>query len=999
MIKSTYRWQLKSCLLLLLLAISWSGFSASPPENEKVVANPLAWTLTGRVVSNNGEPLPGVTVVVKGTPNGTATSTDGTFTLSVPETPGTMVVSFIGYSTQEIPFTGPGNFNIRLLEDAQALEEVVIIGYGTQRRQDLTGSVASVTEAEFVRGNVVTPEQLIVGKVAGVQITPGGAPGAGSRIRIRGGSSLSASNEPLVVIDGVPVDNTGIAGAANPLSFINPNDIASINILKDASATAIYGSRASNGVIIVTTKRGEAGQKLRVDVSSLASVSTIPRTIDVLSADEFRAAVNERGTATQVGLLGNANTDWQDLIYQTGISHDHNVGISGAFRALPYRLSLGYINQEGILKTSNFERTTATLSLNPSFFNGQLKVDLNLKGTLTNSRFANQGAIGSAIAFDPTQPVYADNQYGGYFEWVASGVPNIRAPRNPLSLLEQRNDRGQARRSIGNVQFDYLFPFLPALRANLNLGYDVSDSEGATLLPATMASVFAQGGSRSQYAESKQNKLLDFYLNYTQDLTRIESRVDVTAGYSYQDFIRTNPSFPVLTAEGNLFRPAAPFPFKTQNTLVSFFARANYSLLNRYLLTATVRQDGSSRFSPETRWGTFPSIALAWRINEEAFLRNLDLFSDLKLRLSYGITGQQDVAGVAGDYPYLPIYSRGDSSATYQLGDQFYQTLRPAGYDRNLKWEETEGYNAGLDFGFLEGRISGSVDVYRRNTKDLLALVPIPAGTNLTNQIITNVGNLVGKGVEAVLNFNLLNTERLNWDFGVNGTYNINTITNLSLVQGDTSAGIQVGGIGGGTGNTIQIHTVGFQPFSFYAHRQVYDESGRPVEGLYADLNRDGVINEQDLYRYKNPEPRVFLGISSQLAYDRFSFGFTMRGSIGNYLYNNVASNTGTYAGIRETNYLVNPTRGVQETGFTNYRYLSDYYLENASFLRMENINVGYDFGQLLNERVNLRLSANVLNAFVITKYTGLDPEVAGGIDNNVYPRPRIFSLGLNLGF
>ncbi len=964
--------------------------------------------VTGRVLAQeDGSGLPGVSVVVKGTTSGTATDGSGNYSLSVPGNETVLVFSFIGYVSQEVPVGAQSAVNVTLAPDVTALSEVVVVGYGTQKKEDLTGAVTAISAKDFNPGQITTPEQLITGKVAGVQITPSGAPGSGSRIRIRGGSSLNASNDPLVVIDGVPVDNSELKGSANALSLINPNDIESFNILKDASAAAIYGARAANGVIIITTKKGKQGDKLRVAFSSLVSMYTLPKKIDVLSGNEFRDVVNQRGNETQRALLGNTSTDWQDIIFQTAYSHDNNVSLSGSYKALPYRVSFGYLDQDGVLKTSNFNRASGTISLNPTFLKDHLKVNLNLKGSLTNNRFADQGAVGAAIAFDPTQPVYADNtNFGGYYEWtLPNGSPNINATRNPLSLLEQRRDVGNVKRSIGNLQLDYKFHFLPDLRANLNLGYDLSESEGSNFRPATMAAYVAQGGDQTRTAQTRTNKLLDFYLNYVKEIPGIKSRIDATAGYSYQDFIRDEPSFPTLNAEGNVITEALP-PFKTQNTLIGFFGRVNYSLMDRYLVTANIRRDGSSRFGEANKWGVFPSLAFAWKINEEAFLKNVRFLSELKLRVGYGVTGQQEIN--LGDYPYLARYTLSDEATRYQFGNGFFTTLRPEGYDADIKWEETSSYNAGLDFGFMDGRITGSLDYYFKKTKDLLSLIDVPAGSNLTNRLLTNVGNMDTRGFEAALNFAALNTEKVRLDVGFNATYNQREITNLSKVPDNTSEGILIGGIGG-VGNLIQIHSVDYQPYSFYVYKQVYNENGSPVEGLYVDLNGDGAVDNRDKYRYKNPDPRVTLGFNSQLTYDKWSLGFVMRGNIGNYVYNNVSAEGGVYNNITALGgFLNNVNRSVTETNFNRRELFSDYYVENASFLRMDNINLGYNFGRIFNDKADLRLTANVQNAFVITKYTGIDPEtqttgtgndVTTGIDNNLYPRARVFSFGLNLGF
>ncbi|RDV16806.1 TonB-dependent receptor [Pontibacter diazotrophicus] len=954
-------------------------------------------TVTGQVTDETGVGLPGVTVVLQGTSRGTSTDYEGNYTIAVPSTDATLVFSYIGYTNQEVQVGNQTTINVTMSEDAEALEEVVIVGYGTQRKSDLTGTVTAVSEEEFQRGNIQTPEQLIAGKVAGVQITSSsGAPGAGSQIRIRGGSSLSASNDPLVVIDGVPVDNQGISGTANPLSLINPNDIESFNILRDASATAIYGSRASNGVIIITTKKGEAGQKLRVNFSSLASLSYNPRTIDVLRGDEYRAAVNQYASPGNRELLGEANTDWQELLYRNAWSFDNNLSVSGTIKSIPYRVSVGYLDQDGVLLNSNMKRASGAVTLNPTFLDDHLKVNLNVRGVQSEHRFVDEGAVGTAVNFDPTQPVYADNEFGGYFEWVGDdGIINLLAPRNPLSTLEQTDNTSNVSRSIGNLQLDYKFHFLPALRANLNLGYDVSQGEGEIILPATLASVYLQGGSRSQYEQNKTNNLLDFYLNYTEEYEAIRSRVDLTAGYSYQKFNTEVPAFPTLNMEGDTITQA-PRPNEFTNVLISYFGRLNYTFRDKYLFTATLRRDGSSRFSPDTRWGMFPALALAWRIADEPFMQGIEALSDLKLRLGYGLTGQQDIGSY---YPYLPRYAYSNAEASYQLGDQFYRTLRPAGYDENIKWEETETYNIGLDFGVLNNKFSGTVDFYYRRTNDLLAFVNVPAGANLTNQLFTNVGSLENRGVEFALNYAAISNENLTWDLGFNATYNQNEITSLGQAADPSFPGYLVGGIGGGVGNTIQINSVGYPRNSFYVYKQVYTEDGAPIERLYADLTEDGSVTDEDFYRYQSPDPDVFLGFTSQLNYRNWNFGFVFRGNIGNYVYNNIAANA-FYNNLDWPGYLLTIPASVRETNFVSEeseRLFSDYFVENASFLRLDNINLGYDFGRIMNDKASLRLSATGQNLLVITNYSGLDPEVAGGIDNAFYPRPRIFSLGLNL--
>lgn len=953
-------------------------------------------TVTGKVIdSETQEEMPFVNVIVKGTVTGIVTDIDGTFSISVNSSEDILVFSFIGYGRKEISVGNQSDITVEMNPETAQLNEIVVIGYGTQRKSDITGSVGSVSREDFNVGQVTNAEQLITGKIAGVQITPNsGAPGAGGRIRIRGGSSLNANNDPLIVIDGVPLDNSSVSGASNPLSFLNPNDIETFDVLKDASATAIYGSRASNGVILITTRRGKKGQELSLNVSSLVSVSQIVNNIDVLNPDQFRDAVAAQASPSQQALLGDANTNWQDVIFRDAISFDNNVSLTGSMKGIPYRISVGNLEQNGVLKRDNLNRTTASLSLNPTLFDDQLKINFNIRGTYSVSQFANQGAIGAAAVFDPTQPVYDPEGFGGYWEWLnADGSPQTLAPRNPLGLLEQRDDRGEVKRSIGNLQLDYAIPFIEGLRANLNLGYDVSESDGNVMIPSTSALGVNEGGSILNYAQNKRNLLADFYLNYVKDMGTA-GRLDVTAGYSWQDFLIENPSFPRFNEAGTVLTPAG-VETRPQYRLISFFGRANYSLKDRYLLTATLRTDGSSRFSKENRWGVFPSLAAAWRISEEDFLVNNSAITDLKLRLGYGVTGQQDIGSY---FPYLPRYTFSDDAARYRFGNNFLNTLRPEGYDRNIKWEETVTYNAGLDYEFLNGKFYGSLDYYYRRTNDLLAVIPVPAGTNLTNQLFTNVGNIESYGFEAGLTYNVFRSNDLNWDIGGNFTYNRVNILSLSNVEED-AVGILVGGIGGGTGNTIQVQTVGFQPNTFYVWDQVYGTNGAPLENVYVDQNGDGIVNEQDLVRRGFPDPRYFFGFNSQLNYKKWDFGFVMRGSLGQTVYNNVRSSNGAYQSLRFPDYLINMSADVMETNFQNYRLRSSHYLENASFLRMENISVGYSFGSIFDSRVNLQVNAAVQNAFVITGYSGIDPEIPGGIDNNFYPFPRIYSFGLNFGF
>lgn len=879
------------------------------------------------------------------------------------------------------------------LPKEKKIEEVVLIGYGKQKKTDLTGSITAISAKDFNEGSINSPEQLIQGKASGIQITNNsGAPGAGSTIRIRGGASLNASNDPLIVIDGVPVDSNGISGAANPLSLINPNDIESFNILKDASATAIYGSRASNGVIIITTKKGTSG-KIKVNYSSTTSVYEKMGNIKMLSTDQFREVVMNKALPSFQALLGNSNTNWQDQIYQTSLGFDNSVSLSGGIKGLPYRLSVGYLNQDGIIKTNNIERTTVSLNLNPKFFDKHLEISFNLKGTYVENRFKEDGAIGAAVVFDPTKPVYDSSfaNYGGYWEWLqGNGEPNTNATKNPLSMLNQRWDRSYVRRVLGNVQLDYKFHFLPELRANLNLGYDYSDSNGNTTVLPTAAMAYYQKGTYRRYTQEKKNKLLDFYLNYLKTFESIKSTVDLTLGYSYQDWTRSEPFAPTLYGNGTQY-PLTGVDIFTQNTILSYFGRLNYTFNNKYLLTATLRRDASSRFSKENRVGYFPSVALAWRMDQEDFLKDSKTISTLKLRAGWGQTGQQDIQ--KNDYPYLARYVLSNSGAMYQIGEDFINTLRAQGYDKNIKWETTTTKNIGLDFGFLKDRINGSIEVYEKESKDLLSIVPVPAGANLTNLLLTNIGDMRNRGIEANVNVKAVNNDNFTWEFNVNATHYRSEVTNLASTE------VLTGGIGGGVGTTIQVQSQGYQPNSFYVYQQVYDSAGKPIEGAYVDRNGDGIINNSDLYKYKSPAPDVLIGFSSKFTYKNLDLGFTMRASIGNYVYNNVASQFGNLQGISNNGFLQNIHTDYLNTGFVKAQYLSDYYVQNASFVRMDNINIGYSFPSFIDKNSKLRIFGSVQNAFVITKYSGLDPEIFDGIDNNLYQRPRVYSLGFNFQF
>lgn len=968
-------------------------------------------TIIGKVTDASGSPIAGVTVAVKGKQLAAITTKEGEFRLSNINSGDVLLFSSEGFNSFEQIVGAAQNITVTLTTSISNLNEVVVVGYGTSRKRDLTGAVATVSSKDFQKGQISTPEQMIAGKLPGVSIiSNGGQPGSGSTIRIRGGSSIRASNDPLIVIDGIPLAAGGISGAGSPLSFLNSNDIESFTVLKDASAAAIYGTRAANGVILITTKKGTGG-KMRVNFSTSLSASTITKKVDVLSADEFRSIVNAKGTTAQKAMLGTANTDWQDEIYQTALATDNNITFSGGIKNLPYRLSLGYINQNGVLLTDNLQRKSVSLVLNPTFFDNHLKVDLNLKGSSQETRFANTGAIGGAVSFDPTQPVYSnknDKRFGGYYEWrdasTSTGLVNL-VGRNPLGLLNQTLNKSNPYRSIGNLQLDYKFHFLPDLRANMNIGYDISEGKGTTFVSDSAASAYAAGGvggQNNKYRQQNSNTVFDFYLNYNKYFDKIKSRVDATAGYSYNNFLTTNYFYPSYNARGVKYPNSDPaFTFdKPENTLVSFFGRLNYTLNDKYLLTATLRRDGSSRFAGENKWGMFPSVAFAWKIADEKMLASSKVVSDLKLRIGYGVTGQQD--GI-NNYDFLSFYSLSSPNASYQFGNTYYQMYRPGAYNPNIKWEETTTANIGLDFGFFNNRINGSIDVYHKNTTDLLNSIPQPAGTNFSAFFIANVGSMENKGVEFNINAEPVKSSTWNWEAGFNITYNKNKITNLTVVPKDaTYRGIQTGGIAGGIGGGFsQIQQVGYSRNTFNLYQQVYDSKGNPVENVFVDVNGDGIINQDDLTKSKSAVPDLFMGFSSNLSYKRFSAGFVLRSSIGNYLYNNVHSNNGNGLQIFGNYVLYNASSNYLATKFNgnSNNLLSDYYIQNASFLRMDNLTFGYDAGTIFNKKATLRLNASVQNVFVLTKYEGLDPEISWGVDNTIYPRPRIFTMGLNLNF
>jgi iron complex outermembrane receptor protein len=984
--------------LLLLTVLPALLFHLSAQAQQKSVA--------GKITdSRNGTALQGVSVLVKGSTAGTQTAADGTFRLTVPTGATTLVISNIGYANQEVKI-GNGPVNVALVQIDKSLGDIIVVAYGTRKKSDLTASVTSISAKDFQKGNIASSEQLLQGKVAGLQITSGGgSAGGGSRIRIRGGASLNASNDPLIVIDGIAVEGNGIAGSSNLLNTINPNDIESISVLKDASATALYGSRASNGVLIITTKKGAKG-KVRYNFNTQVSSGSVPKTVDVLTGDEIRNIINADAVATGDNtykkVLGTANTDWQKQIYQTAIGNDNNISASGGIGNMPFRLSFGYLNQNGVLKTDHFDRISSALNLSPKFFDNHLAVEVAVKASRTTNRFANEGAIGSAVSFDPTQPVFANNKYGGYYEWLQpDGKPIDLATRNPLALLNLRDNRSTVNRLIGNIQLDYKLHFFPDLHVLANLGIDNASGNGNDNTDSTSATNYKTAGRYTHYEQKKKYTLAGVSLLYDKEIKSIDSKLDVLVSHEYQDFTTEVSNFASYGQNGVLVPGSTPtyLTDKPEFRIESYFGRLNYALSGKYILTASIRRDASSKFSSANRVGYFPAVAVAWKLNEDLF-KGSAVVNELKLRASVGVTGQQDIGNY---YGYLPRYSQSTSTAQYQFGNTFYSFLRPSAYDPNIKWETTTTTNIGLDFGFFNNRISGSVDIYRKKTKDLLSVIPVAPGSNFDISLLTNVGNIENKGVEFTLNTVPVKQKDLQWDLGFNFTYNKTEITNLLKLQDPNFKGIDVGGISGGTGNNIGKFAVGYAPYVFNVYKQIYDRStGKPIESLYDDLNRDGKIDESDRYYYKKPAPDVLVGINTQVAYKRFSLGLAAHGAFGGYLYNNFNSNNGVLRAIKNPiNFIGNASRDYLATGFRNNQYLSDYYIENASFLRLDNINIGYNAGRVFNKRALMRVSAGIQNVFVITKYKGLDPENANssGVDNNIYPRPRVFSLGLNFDF
>ena len=999
----------------------------------------------GHVKDAAGEPIIGATVRAAGTDAATITDFDGNFVLKANQG-ANITISYVGFQSQTVK--AAPNLTITLLDDQTVLENVVVIGYGRAKKNDLTGSVTAIKPDEMNKGLITNAQDALQGKVAGVHITNGGgAPGGGASIRIRGGSSLNASNDPLIVIDGLAMDNYGIQGASNPLSMVNPADIESFTVLKDASATAIYGSRASNGVIIITTKKGQKGQRARVAYNGNISVSAVKKTIDVMDANEYMSYIQNRlgmddatwkasSEYSRMGYYdaqGNhvfANTDWQKEIYRTAVSTDHNITVSGGLKNMPYRVSAGYTGQQGIVKTSAYKRFTASVNLAPSLLNDHLTLNLNGKYMHSKTNYANEGtAIGHSVGMDPTKPVYADwepykTHYAGYWQWATPvsrsfdsywtyGVQNT-APKNPVAVLELYSNEGKANVFLGNVEADYKIHGFEDLHIHVNAGADItSGKSNVEQSPYSYDTGLYYYGSYGWNTKDTYNLSLSAYAQYMKDVADTH-HFDIMAGYEWQHFhIKTDyfysgiyPSTAGTDDDGNAlagtqYQPSENTLYKSENYLVSFFGRFNYTLLDRYLITFTLRDDGSSRFSKDNRWGLFPSAAFAWKINEEPFLKNVNAISDMKLRLGWGITGQQE--GI-GDYTYFASYTKNSKGAYYPvLGEGV--TYRPDAYNPDLTWEKTTTWNAGIDLGFMDNRLTMSLDWYYRKTKDLINTVFVPAGSNFAEKVTSNIGSLHNTGLEYSVNWRAIQNKDWRWELGYNMTWNKNEIDELVASSGEDYK-ILYGGTAVGTGSAdgVKAWRVGQSASAYYVFQQVYDAQGQPIEGQFVDRNADGVINNDDRYFYKRATPDVTMGLTSKLIYKNWDLGFSMRANLNNYNY--FALEAGN-SNLSMSNLTVGESwHNVMKMETTkNWQYvdgtdaLSDYFIRNASFLKMDNITLGYSFDKLFGKNISGRVYATAQNVFTITKYDGLDPEVDGGYDGTLYPRPFTGIFGLSLNF
>ena len=966
------------------------------------------------VVEDKFGPVIGAAVIQVGTSNGVQTDLDGQWTLTVPSASTLLEISFLGLKTVTVEAGQAGR--ILMEDDHEFLDEVVVIGYGTVKKSDLTGSVSTVRADEINKGVITTPADLLRGKSAGVVVTAGsGMPGSGATIRIRGGSSINASNDPLIVIDGLPVSNDGISGMSDPLSSINPEDIESFTVLKDASATAIYGSRASNGVIVITTKKGSktAGKIPHVAIDFTGSLNTIAKYNDLLDKDGIISMIrsfygDNSAAEANLGIYEGGkqvlyNTDWQREIYQMAPTYDGNVSVNGKIGSfLPYRVSGGYTEQIGTLKGSQMDRVTASLNLSPSFLDNHLTVNLNGKGTYSFNEYANQGAIGAANHYDPTKPVY--NKVGGYnlngyTTWFdQSGNINTMATMNPVALLDAQTDVAASSRFIGNAQFDYKIHGFEALRFNLNLGIDWAKSSGLTELAKGSEASYhntnqSGGGSHTEYSYGRRNTTLEFYGDFNKDFGK--HNLDLMAGYSWQHFYSESNS---LTTRQSDSAKLGESIGKGELYLISFFGRANYTFADKYLITATLRADGTSRFQNH-KWGIFPSVALGWNVMKENFMPTDGALSTLKLRLSWGETGQQEVGGY---YDTFAQFLTNQLGSYYFFNDRLITPISALGYSADLRWETTTTYNIGLDFGMWNDRLTANLDLYRRDTRDILNYIPVPALSNLTNYLNTNIGDMKNLGVELGLNGILVEKKDMSWTAGFNVAYNYNEITRLTASE-DNATGVETGGVSGGTGNNVQMHQVGHPMRAFYVYQQVYDEYNRPISGVYVDRNNDGVINADDKYFYHKPDADFTFGFNTNFSWRNWTAALSGHASLGNWVYNNVASDTEMLADLWTNSFVSNRLASAWNSYFSQAQYTSDYYITNASFLKFDNFTLGYTFPKLFkvgaDNYASLNIFGTVQNIYTLTKYQGMDPEVYGGIDGTLYPRPRTFVLGLKFNF
>lgn len=959
--------------------------------------------VSGLVVDSNHEPVIGASVLVKGTTTGTATDFDGRFTVTVPENNSILVISYVGCDTREVEANLPElQSGLVMRENVQNLDEVVVIGYGSVKKSDATGSVIAVKPDEFNKGNRVTAQDALVGKVAGVNVVTGsGAPGTGATIRVRSGASLSASNDPLIVIDGVPVDNSTIEGASNIIGSLNPDDIETFTVLKDASATAIYGSRASNGVIVITTKKGN--DRLSVSYTSSYSVSTTADRLEVLTADEFKEFVPSVTGVPSNPQFGTANTDWQDEIYRAAFGTEQNISVSGTVKPIkaPFRVSLGYTNQNGIIETNNYQRLSFGGNIAPSFFDDHLTANINLKVSYENNKMVDNSVVGAALRYDPTRPVMTGSSTAstdpglGYFIWTASdGSPMAIQTNNPVAQLELTDQRNKIVRSIGSAAIAYKVHGLEDLKLNVNLGYDILESKYNKDVPDLAGTMYTENqkdgtGLMQNGVQNKRNLLLDAFANYDKTFGD-KHTFGAMVGYGWQHFWKKyNLSYD--DPRGNELQ--SDTHYETEYYLLSFYGRVNYSYDDRYLITATLRSDASSRFASGNRWGIFPSVALAWRLIQEDFLQEQDVLSDLKLRLGYGVTGQQDILN---DYPYMTTFTVSYPESSYQFGDTWYNTYRPNGYDSDIKWETTTTWNVGIDYGFIGNRIYGSIDYYKRFTKDLLNTINVTSGTNYSSVLTTNIGKMENEGVEFAINAVPIRTNDFEWTIGFNYTWNDSKITKLNMI--DTGQNfVQTGAISG-TGKYVQVFMVDERPYTFYLCKQAYDENGKPIEGQY--VQPDGSVSSTETrYADKSALPTSYMGFNTRISWKNWDLSLSGHGSFGNYVYNYVAADQYVQSVYSDQGSYSNILKSTRDVGFQLQQLYSDIWLENGSFFRFDNVTLGYTFNKLWNDYSRLRLTFAVSNIATITGYSGLDPELTDGIDREVYPRPRAYTFGVNLTF